>query len=540
MSVATRLALNIPDVLLEIFSHFIPRKSWERPFPPLDISDLSMELSNIDRRSLARCALVCRTWSPFALDLLWAALPDGIGPLLNLIPGYGRFGRGGRDQGLSGAKRTFQVPERVWQRFQQYAIRVKCFIYERRPYGSRLAYGPPLRGVLRRAKLDLASPLLCNLYDMNGGQPLLPNLRILQWRSSTTPARGFALRILAGPRLNAFYIDSVQCNYASFRSEGDLAAIEGDLATLKKTCPRVEHIHITGTHIHEFDPSLDRLTPMCANLRSARFDRVFGNAIVAVLAQVPRLQVVDIELCGSRSLGDLSTPNTFRALRELTARGNPLDIGPFLRSVTSKRLSSIKLLVSAPFPRDIMKCTEPLPLLPCADSLARLHLDMSVHFLSHDDDDDYLPFSALLDNLLSIRQLENIKLYLTCVEVTNADLSAIAAAWPLLRCLKVLPNPEPYERNWRGSTTKPPPIRPSLLSVVDLAMKRPMLEELAVETNYTSHNGLDEIEDFAQHATPHANLVFFDSFTAEDGRLATALSRLFPNATLSWTDLDWP
>ncbi|KAI0709555.1 hypothetical protein C8T65DRAFT_739916 [Cerioporus squamosus] len=504
MTDAARLALSIPDILEEIFSHFVPTRPWQDPFPPLEISDLSMQLASVDRGSLARCALVCKIWSPLALDLVWAALPDGIGPLFRLIPDYEPFGHG--------VRHISQIPEREWQRFQEYAVRVKCFVYKRRLCDFPLGGVSSVCGVLRQVQLDIASPVLRYLCERNDGQPLLPNLRIIQWTASPAPARQLALRILAGPRLTAFYIGGVDCGFDSPSYQGCAAAIESNLDMLKVACLGLEHVHITGTYVHEFNPKLDRLTASLVNLRSAKFDRVIGDAMVPVLARLPRLEVVDVELDNYRYFEALSTPDTFPALRELRARGNVRDVGRLVRSITSKRLSSIKLVVSLLSPRDVMNCVEPLPLLPCAAGcLARLSLDMCLE--SHGHDDDYLQFSVLLQSLLFIRQLEDVTLNLNGVEVPQSAFYPEEDAW--MR---------------RPSVYKSPPTRPSVLTIVDLATRRPMLEELTMEADWVSDRELKTIEELSQHMSLQTNIVLFDCHTHGDGRLAAALSRLFPNA----------
>lgn len=74
---------------------------------------LAMVFSHLDKKSLARCARVCKLWSDTALDILWHDLTD-FRPLLTLLaPMTGRDKTaGGRTIQHSCEVRTSLVP---WQ-----------------------------------------------------------------------------------------------------------------------------------------------------------------------------------------------------------------------------------------------------------------------------------------------------------------------------------------------------------------------------------------------------------------------------------------
>ncbi|TFK80329.1 hypothetical protein K466DRAFT_591909 [Polyporus arcularius HHB13444] len=168
---ATRLALGIPDVLQEIFSHFSPVQCWGTAIPPLCEYDISTNVFRVDRTSLAYCAQVCKSWSPYALDVLWAALPYRISPLLGLFPGFRQSSLSVSEERSLAATiegHVYQISELDLRRFQQYAFRVKCVLYHRRHYHQ----SPQCDSVTDsyQFKEDCESTLLAQLCELNGGQ----------------------------------------------------------------------------------------------------------------------------------------------------------------------------------------------------------------------------------------------------------------------------------------------------------------------------------------------------------------------------------
>lgn len=149
------------------------------------------------------------------------------------------------------------------RRFQQYAFRVKCVLYHRRHYYQ----SPQCDSVTEsyQFKEDCESTLLAQLCELNGGQPILPNLRILRWSAPETPAHELALRILAGPQLAAFYLEGVAC----IRGRED-AEISSALEIIRVVCPTLQHLRITGPPVHHPDSSADHVLRHFADIRSIK------------------------------------------------------------------------------------------------------------------------------------------------------------------------------------------------------------------------------------------------------------------------------
>lgn len=257
----------------------------------------------------------------------------------------------------------------------------------------------------------------------------------------------------------------------------------------------------------------------------------------SALALLPRLEVLDVELQSLiRPMEYLFPRNAFSALQELTVRGKwPMDLERFLQGFTSNRISSIKLWIRSCYERSIMGCVEALSLLPCAKTLTKLHVEVYI-FGRYDGDqsqDDMLSLNVLLQPLLSIHRLEEVILDLGEVEVIDTDLCSIAAAWPLLRSLKLYSWPFELNHDQRKISSPSNPLRrPSLLHVVEFASKMSSLELLGVEAAAVSLNELTKIEELVTNVAPQTNLVEFNCLISEEDRLKATLSRLFPKAAL--------
>ncbi|RPD57506.1 hypothetical protein L227DRAFT_224902 [Lentinus tigrinus ALCF2SS1-6] len=444
--------LSIPDILEKIFSQFTEVKRWEASLPPLDVLGLANQVKSVDRKSLACCARVCKAWSPSALDVLWAALPKGIYPLLRLFSCYDpRRGLNAMD---------VRIPELEWRRFQQYAIRVKTIAYAAQyEVDDCQLIGAPGR------KLDPASRLLTQLLKISQDQPLLPNIRILHWTSSMVPYRQLALRALVGPCLLAFYVDA--------RGQGDgTVGIEHDLNTLRFACPILEHLRITGESSLAFGISCD-----FANLRSAAFQRVDVAFVLPTISQLPCLEIIYLDL--RRITGHLASKlasNAFPALRELTLQGRAFEVRTLLRRVVSKHLSFLKLDLISEVPSDVLRCMEALPSLPWANSLKTLRL-----FLRKAGGGAAVKFSDLLA-LLSLSHLEDVSLDLVETAVSDRDIGSIQSGWPLLKCLRIhsKQSADSESEDELAIVGGPHSLLPSLLSVVKLAIKKPTLKRIAV------------------------------------------------------------
>jgi hypothetical protein len=62
---------------------FVSSVAWRA----LSISEvLHIVLCNLRKRDLSRCALVCRAWSPTALDLLWEKMNSAVDVFSALCP----------------------------------------------------------------------------------------------------------------------------------------------------------------------------------------------------------------------------------------------------------------------------------------------------------------------------------------------------------------------------------------------------------------------------------------------------------------------
>lgn len=73
------------DILLEVLRHLAPASRHD-DIGRDDEDKLEMRRSQC-RKALAACAMVSRSMSQHALNVLWAELDD-IGPVLQFLPGY--------------------------------------------------------------------------------------------------------------------------------------------------------------------------------------------------------------------------------------------------------------------------------------------------------------------------------------------------------------------------------------------------------------------------------------------------------------------
>lgn len=416
-----------------------------------------------------------------------------------------------------------------------------CLIYKRSKYeytGYRVnPFAMLLDGPFNEIEDNVAFPLLSQLFEMNGRQPLLPNLWLLQWLSSRRPARQLALRVLVGPRLTAFSSDGVETD--GDREEVSAAAadtIASDLDTMRLAGAALTDICIDSAEarIKQFKTNRDELAHNLAHLRSAKLDYVLSDAMIPTLALLPRLEVLKVNLAWAPQEDYLSLQNAFPSLRTLLAQGVPSEVGELVRHVSSRRLSFIGLNLMMlgssrqpnPHVAAAMRVWETLPQLPCADNLASLHL-------IHTSLRTRTRFGLLLQPLLSMHRLEHVHINLGVADVTDGDLRSIAAAWPLLRTLEVHAGSSPH------FATDEPLQRPSLLTIIDLAIRRPDLDRLKVAAAKVSQVELEQMEDLARTTPPRTKSIVLEDAKCVDGgnqRLEAALLRLLPHARSLYRD----
>ncbi|KAH9927577.1 uncharacterized protein B0H18DRAFT_1210571 [Fomitopsis serialis] len=269
--------------------------------------------------SLARSAVVCRTFSPHALDALWADV-DSLVPILQLFPAR-RLKVECQCNDMTNPESTVCmeriVNARSMRRFQGYARRIRALhVHAEFNQSARTAF---LLSLSKRQK-----------HSQKHSIPLFPNLQRLRWGARFFPDPCFTLVLTPSVR-------HVELNWDSrrdpnhYKDVDELAVLASILPPLLRILPVLEGLYVDG--VSPWDalsfPELSHWTHL----------RAFGSRDLTVdvqtfhvLSRMEKLQELRLFTTKELAFHDRLVQDGFLGLRSLSIVGWSFFVPPVLAS----------------------------------------------------------------------------------------------------------------------------------------------------------------------------------------------------------------
>ncbi|KAI0708131.1 hypothetical protein C8T65DRAFT_727658 [Cerioporus squamosus] len=400
---------------------------------------------------------------------------------------------------VSGKELEGPISHADWGRLQSLAARVRYLSYDNQH--PRQVYNSVLELVLRRYEAHAA--------------PLLPNLRAMEWRSSTgtQPQQRLLKSLLLTPLLSMFAF------------HGTDHGLMMDMALLAGLHPTLRHLWIHA------DPKEGLPT---ASLNCFTHLRLGG---------LTSLQDLEISLAPDSLLEESTASvkpfNGFPTLRRFATATTSTAVFPeellyMLSSVSSSRLTVLDIGVDysddngSDNPSDCLSEVGALPVLQNIQTLL-LHADDMWHNAP-------ISLFVLTGPFCTVETLTDVSFSArhNHITISEEDFHRVETAWPRLRVLRVRTRADTstYEdTDW-------PAEPPSLPEVVAFAQKLPDLEVLDIEVADVFDKGLKGIRAMASLGRAPQTSLQQITFARGDrrkeiklpdvGRLARALHAVFP------------
>ncbi|GJE90503.1 F-box protein [Phanerochaete sordida] len=481
---------------------------------PVHIAELlALVFSHLDPASLARAARVCRPWAPVALDALWHTVRD-LRPLLALLaPLTGEKRSTART--APGVPIKFKRPLQAadWQRTDRYAYRVRVLDLDD-----------------RRARRQLDAGVFAELQRTCPRAATLPNLVSATFPALDAPTlRRAALFLHPGLRHLSFH--------AHVAPEHPLARFVDEVL---QRAPRLTRLEVRSHHaMHELQ---DALRPLFTGLRDLRHVTLplYGltSDVLAALSNASRIETVALAEPVERGTGaradvaDVSfslPPTAFPALRSLALATHIPQATLFLAQPHAPHnISSLRLHVLAPAPPPAVHA-----LLGAATSCTSL-TSLTIDFLLGPGAPIAAPPPAharlsldTLRPLLACTRLQVLEIrWDYALALHDADMPALAAAWPLLHTLHLHADALPSHT--------PPPL--TLAALLPFAALCPHLETLALHLDGDTPLPRGPLPRFTTLRT----LALGSSPLRAPRAAARALSALLPAACAVGAGVRWP
>ncbi|KAI0691358.1 hypothetical protein C8T65DRAFT_82940 [Cerioporus squamosus] len=420
------------DIVREILHHLsvVPERIQDfgnlPPQPQVHRSRQPDEVT-LRRRTLASAARTCKAFSALASEALWAVLPLGHGllPLIRTFSGIRKGSiakpnfraRGWRDMEITDYyELEGPISHADWDRLQSLAARVRYLSYDNEH--PRQVYNSVLELVLRRYEAHAA--------------PLFPNLRAMEWRSSTgtQPQHRLLKSLLLTPLLSIFAF------------HGTNHGLMMDMALLAGLHPTLRHLWIHAVP-QEGVPtaSLSCFT----HLVSLRVPHV-SVAFFQRLGGLTSLQDLEISLAPDSLLEESAASvkpfNGFPALRRFATATTSTAVFPeellyMLSSVSSSRLTVLDIGVDysndngSGDPSDCLSEVGALLVLRNIQTLL-LHADDMWHNAP-------ISLFVLTGPFCTVETLTDVSFSArhNHITISEEDFHRVETAWPRLRVLRV-------------------------------------------------------------------------------------------------------
>ncbi|KAJ7242379.1 hypothetical protein B0H12DRAFT_850316 [Mycena haematopus] len=500
-------------------------------------------MSSIDTNTLANLARVSRNISNAALDALWKSIdqPDTI---IRLLPPDAYEVSYAADPRLYRLRRELTAGDFV--AFDKYAPRIRYVDFSN---SSK---------ILRPG---------CELFPdiKNFRDPILPALADFRWEPSVQNGCIGALHLLSReaslPSQEFSLLMWSEIEHLAFQSDAIAHTIDAFNDPALPWIPNVKKLTLRTLH---YLPAVDTAIQMLFNLEYFSCDLSVSGALLKHLAVLPRLRFLDL-----RSLSWTATTNVtgsshdalFTVVEDLRISGTLDSLATLLALVSSPRLLSVRLNLKGedptyPTPASpslssvISFLPTPVPMhtstptpapSPSLSTVISLLLPTSVPMRTSTTGVTHFTFVWPSNTRFSANPgaiaplhlpLSEFRPLYACpglqtfrvdaplaVAVTDADVRAMAHAWPLLITLTISPT--------RVRREGPPGVR--LYTLWALACGCPRLRTLAMEVNA----GVEEGAFFSEagrsgHAVVVDELTLYSSPCGDPLLVADFLNRAFP------------
>ncbi|KAK7442032.1 hypothetical protein VKT23_016309 [Stygiomarasmius scandens] len=469
---------------------------------------------SLERDDQVQCALVCRSWSEIALDIIWDEVDD-FRKLANILSPVKK--QISAEEHISYIFDPTPGPQR-WMRFQtHYSRRIKVLKFE-----------------TSKDEHDL-SPLLSSIQRIRSSQGILPNLRELAWTGFGSTFED--MMMFMHGNIKQLYL------YPSYTSDLDPSWLPLLCEAIKVYIPGLTNLTIYAYPEQEYVISLVDLLKSLPNLTdvnvpafrdiSSVLSSLDGSLALRRLSFDAYSEDIAVTLTGHSPVNLPSLDELEFYVRQYQKLGQLLRANQF-RSLTSLMLVTISIECPASIKAILNHISYSFP------SLERLELSYISDLLEeHPDIQDPPSETAIitLDDLIPVLSCTKISSFILehpyPLNLSDSDIRKIALAW---RNLKTL---------WFSSTplTKSQwSIKITLWGILFLVHQCPDLEELSLQVN-TKLENMSPLDCFSCHAAEKvAALTEFDvgnsPIESEDvNNVVVALSRFCsPECQLKWDE----
>ncbi|KAI0632798.1 hypothetical protein C8Q77DRAFT_1218268 [Trametes polyzona] len=432
-------------------AHTLVSLHQSRPHPALHQQDilehvfdtLETRAKGLDRQTLAGCTVVCKSWSDPASRVLWRIL-DSFHPLWALLAG-----------------RSFPPSAKRMSEFWKIVepdIFVKEICSKEPEWWKHFLYrASHVREVGTASVRESELVLIQSVVKHNGGLTFLPTLRRLGWRNGV--ASDTTLHLIASPSLRDLELDFTAFRQLNVWNQDDLI-LSGDVADIRPedllsglstSAPFLRHLAITGRRI-----TTAAVVPHLLGFQHLRCLSLFKEVpltpevMQSVLTNLPSLSMLNARIHG---FSDPQCKGVSTSMRMLRLHGHSQDfVGLFSSFLDVPHLDILELnLADESYTPSLPHALSALSRTSFTTSLRHLSLSALTRPLDFgpDADADVDPSrpsvlsTTVIAPLSAFRSLEVAELHLLDLpaRISDADMRALARAWPRLRRLVLAYSP---------------------------------------------------------------------------------------------------
>ena len=374
---------------------------------------------------------------------------------------------------------------------------------------------------------------LATLHEWTRGQPLLPNLRSLEWATSAESSGGLILFLSPGLRRMRIFFSRSWKNFEDFDSEGiayiNSHATGGLLLLMKTRTPGLEELHISAQWLKSVAsiPSFQELRRLTLE------DLAETEFIEAACLSSPRLERLVVRW-GNREAYDLPEPHipalALKSLKYLEVDAHLEIVDALLNAVQTRRLSHLVLTVSS---GDInyRRICESIA-TRFSSTLVDLHI---IPVYNDYSSTRRIKFGAVFSPLYAIKNLKAVNFtdtrkygIILDIVITKDDIATMAESWPALERLYL-----PYYNKRMGCTMPRASPPPPITAFAVFAQSFPRLTELQMRLPDTAPqlSGMD-IDALPESSSQLKHLSLRGCVRRYEGREKALryLARIFPMA----------
>ncbi|KAI0632838.1 hypothetical protein C8Q77DRAFT_1058364 [Trametes polyzona] len=411
-----------------------------------DAKSLCWNIWGNDRATLARCTIVCRSWTEPASRVLWREL-DSLVPLLQLLasrrlppPARGLWDILIKGVDLDAFVQDICTNDRnLWERF----LRRAAHIHHIESYHCRERMNTLIRSIVKH----------------NGGSTPLPSLRTLVWYNRIPGDT--TLNLLASPSLHALQLDFPPPGPITIiiREDNTMETVQGPthrvdmrpealLSGLPAAAPSLTHLIIMEGNLNSsvVAPHLSRFYNLCS-LYLPEGTPLKPDDLQSILTNLPNLSSI------RGLLRDFAYPRCraySTSIRNLDLGGAAHDItGLFTTFLEAPNLTTLVLQIVGAYSHVHDSAISALSSAEFKMCIRELSVSTSLSpVASNTDHPDSTPLlsTKLVAPLSAFGDVAVVTLSLWGIidQIYDADICALARAWPRLRKLTLSYHTRPH------------------------------------------------------------------------------------------------